>query len=199
MAPYTRLMKPAEDAFGLRAAAKAADRGTTARAEWPAFQGRLTELGYTPRAIAHAFSALSGAGAVTDALEVLEAMSRPQSPAVALSFDLIETRSGPARANRPTISSVERDGLGIHVTYGLAEPLGVGSDGPRGEATDDLGNEYNNLGGHVGLARDGWRGRLTMPLPPSGATTLRIRITWDASGSSTREIPAYEIRVSLPD
>jgi hypothetical protein len=192
-------MKPAEDAFGLRLAAKAADREKAARQEWPAFQERLTELGYTPRAIAHAFSTLSGAGTVTDALEVLEGMSRPESPPVALRFELIETSSGPAAANRPTITSVERDDLGIHVKYGLAAPVAVGSHGPRGEATDDLGNEYNNLGGHLGLARDGWRGQLTMPLPPSGATTLLIRITWDPPRSSTREIPAHEIRVSLPD
>ena len=192
-------MKPAEDAFGLRLAAKAADREKAARQEWPAFQARLTELGYTPRAIAHAFSTLSGAGTVTDALEVLEGMSRPESPPVALSFELIDTSSGPAAANRPAITSVERDDLGIHVKYGLAAPLAVGSHGPRGEATDDLGNEYKNLGGHVGLARDGWRGQLTMPLPPSGAATLRIRITWDPPRSSTREIPAHEIRVSLPD
>lgn len=190
-------MKPAEDAFGLRFAAKAADRGKAARKEWPAFEGRLTELGYTPRAIAHAFSTLS-AGTVTDALEVLEVMSRPQPPPVALSFELIEPHSGPTTANRPTITSVERDRLGIHVNYGVAAPLGVGAHGPRGEATDDLGNEYNNLGSHVGLARDGWRGRLTMPLPPSGATKLRIRITWDLPRSSTRGMPACEIRVSLP-
>ena len=192
-------MKPAEDAFGLRLAAKATDREKAARKEWPAFQGRLTELGYAPRAIAHAFSTLSGAGTVTDALEVLEAMSRLQSPPLSLSFELIETRSGPAAANRPTITSVERDDLGIHVKYGLAAPPGVGSHGPRGEATDDLGNAYTNLGSHVGLDREGWRGQLTMPLPPSGAATLRIRITWGPPRPSTRDIPGYEIRVSLPE
>jgi hypothetical protein len=190
-------MKPGEDAFGLRLAAKAADRGRAARQEWPAFEERLRELGYAPRAIAHAFSTLS-AGTVTDALEALEAMSRPQSPPVALTFEMIETRSGPATANRPTITSVERDDLGIQVNYGLAGPLGVGPHGPRGVATDDLGNEYHDLGSHVGVAREGWRGRLTMPLPPSGATTLRIGITFDPQRSSTREIPAYEIVVSLP-
>jgi C4-dicarboxylate-specific signal transduction histidine kinase len=77
-------MKPAEDAFGLRLAAKAADREKAARQEWPAFAERLTKLGYTSRAIAHAFSTLSGAGTVTDALEVLNCMSRSESAPVAL-------------------------------------------------------------------------------------------------------------------
>lgn len=192
-------MKPAEDAFGLRLAAKAADREKAARQEWSAFEERLTELGYTPRAIAHAFSTLSGAGTVTDALEVLKGMSRHESPPVVLSFEVTEARSGPAPANRPTIASVERDDLGIHVNYDLAAPLSVGSHGPRGEATDDLGNDYNNLGSHFGLSRGGWRGRLTMPLPPSAATTLPIRITWDSPRSSTPEVLAHEIDVSLPD
>jgi hypothetical protein len=56
----------------LRLAAKASDRADAARREWPAFQRRLVELGYTPRSIAHASSILSGPGTVDEALGVLE-------------------------------------------------------------------------------------------------------------------------------
>jgi hypothetical protein len=78
-------------------------------------------------------------------------------------------------------------------------PLDAGRHGPQGEAKDDRGAEYNNLGSHLGLSRGGWRGRLTMPLPPSAATTLRIGVRWDASLSSIWDVPAHEIRLSLPD
>jgi hypothetical protein len=193
-------MRPGKDEFGLRLAAKAADRGKAARQEWPAFEKRLRELGYGPRAIAHAFSTLSGPGTVAEALEVLKGMSRPESPSIALSFAITETRGGPSAANGVAITSVERDDFGIRVNYDIVQPLGFGSHGPRGEAKDDLGNEYDNLGqGAFGLARGGWRGVLTMPLPPPAATMLRIRITWDASLSPIGEGPAHEVRVSLPD
>jgi hypothetical protein len=104
-------------------------------------------------------------------------VSRPESPPMALSFEVTETCGGPSAANRVTITSVERDDCGIRVNYDIAPPLGGGSHGPRGEARDDLGNDYDNLGGGFGLAGSGWRGALTMPLPPPAATTLRIRIT----------------------
>jgi hypothetical protein len=167
--------------------------------EWPAFEERLRELGYGPRAIAHAFSTLSGPGTVDEALEVLKRMSRPETPPIALSFEVTETRGGPSAANGVTITSVERDDLGIRVNYDSVSPLDFGSDGPRGEAKDDLGNDYDNLGSHFGHARDGWHGGFRMPLPPPAATTLRIRIAWDASRSSIWEGPAHEVRVSLPD
>jgi hypothetical protein len=67
----------------LRLAAKAADRGKVAKQQWPAFEKRLRGLGYTPVAIAHAFSALSGPGSVAEALEVLRPQvgSRMEKPA----------------------------------------------------------------------------------------------------------------------
>jgi hypothetical protein len=65
-------MKPREDEFGLRLAAKAAERGKAAEQQWPAFEKRMRQLGYAPRGIAHAFSTLSGPGTVAEALEVLE-------------------------------------------------------------------------------------------------------------------------------
>jgi hypothetical protein len=190
-------MRPEEDAFGLRLAAKAADRQKAASQEWPAFEERLKELGYTPRAIAHAFQTLSGQGTVANALEVLKDMSRPESPPIALRFEVTETRGGPSAASTVTITSVERYDFGIRVNYGIVPPPDRGSEGPRGEAKDDLGNDYHNLGSHFGLARGGWRGGLTMPLPPAAASMLRIRIAWDTSPSSIWEGPAHEVRVSL--
>jgi hypothetical protein len=55
----------------LRLAAKAADRAEAAEQLRPAFEARLTALGYTPRSIAHAFRVLT-AGTVAEALEALE-------------------------------------------------------------------------------------------------------------------------------
>jgi hypothetical protein len=153
-------------------------------------------LGYGPRAIAHAFRTLSGPGTVAEALEVLKDMSRPESPPIALSFEVAETRVGPSAAHGVTITSVERYESGIRVNYVTVPPLGFGSHGPRGVAKDDLGNDHASLGCHFGLGRGGWHGGLTMPLPPPTATTLRIRITWDASPGSIWQVPAHEVRVS---
>jgi hypothetical protein len=210
-------MKPREGEFeDLRLAAKAADRGKAARQEWPAFEERLKQLGYSPRAIAHAFSTLSGPGTVAEALEVLRA-PMPESHPIALSFEVTETRGGPSSADRVTITFVERVDSVIHVNYEIIPPLELGSHQPRGEAKDDLGNDYRDLGGHFGLtgstdsthgANTRYRGRLKMPLPPPAATILRIRITWEASvirmpgDASLPPIwnrPAHEVRVSLPD
>jgi len=69
-------MTSRDDEFGLRLAAKAADREKAARQEWPAFEERLRQLGYGPPAMAHAFSILSGPGTVNEALEALERADR---------------------------------------------------------------------------------------------------------------------------
>jgi hypothetical protein len=61
---------------GLRLAAKAADRAKAADELRPAFERRLQELGYAPLGIARAFSLLSGAGTVAEALEALERYRR---------------------------------------------------------------------------------------------------------------------------
>lgn len=174
-------------------------RRTAARREWPAFEERLRELGYGQLAIAHAFSTLSGAGTVAEALEVLKGLSRPVSHPVALAFEMTEGPGGGSAANGVAITSVERDDLGIRVTYDAVPPVGLGSLGPRGEAKDDLGNHYDGLGGHFGRVRSRWRGGLMVPLPPPAATMLRIRIAWDASRSSVWERPAHEVRISLLD
>lgn len=69
-------MAAGSDEFGLRLAAKAADREKAASKEWPAFEERLTHLGYSPRAIARAFRTLSGPGTVGEALEALRRTGR---------------------------------------------------------------------------------------------------------------------------
>jgi hypothetical protein len=213
-------MGPREGDFeDLRLAAKAADRGKAAQQEWPAFEERLHELGYSPRAIAHAFRTLSGPGTVAEALEVLRAPMRESHP-ISLTFEVTETRGGPSEANRITITSVERDDSVIHVDYEIVPPPDLGSHGFRGVAKDDLGNDYRTLGSHFGITADPGsadgahganthaRGRLTVPVPPPPAGMLRIRITWNASGvirmpwdaspTSIWERPAHEVRVSLP-
>jgi hypothetical protein len=65
-------MHAADGPFELRLAAKASDRAKAAERQWPAFERRLRDLGYSPRSIAHAYSILSGPGTVDEALRALE-------------------------------------------------------------------------------------------------------------------------------
>jgi hypothetical protein len=60
----------------LRPAAKAAYRTEAAERLRPAFEKRLSELGYGPLAIARAFSILAGPGSVPDALAELTRTAR---------------------------------------------------------------------------------------------------------------------------
>lgn len=69
-------MKPkAGEHESLRLAAKGSDRAKAAEREWPVFEKRLKQLGYTPLSIAHAFSILSGPGTVAEAMAALERKS----------------------------------------------------------------------------------------------------------------------------
>ena len=88
---YARCDEAREGAFeGLRHAAKAADRGKAAQREWPGFEKRLTELGYSPLAIAHAFSTLT-AGTVEEALSELDEHARSERVVpVPLAFEVVE-------------------------------------------------------------------------------------------------------------
>jgi hypothetical protein len=108
-------VRPEHDEFDLRLAAKAADRATAARQQWPIFEQRLRELGHGPRSIEHAFSALSGPGTVAEALDGLNGISGPESPPLALGFDVTETHCSPEQAGGVAITSVERGGSGIRV------------------------------------------------------------------------------------
>ena len=65
-------MRPVPEEWeSLRLAAKAADRAKAAEELRPAFEKRLTEMGYGPLAIARAFSTLTGPGTVAEALAEL--------------------------------------------------------------------------------------------------------------------------------
>src|ERR1700755_2457000 len=71
--PYPYLMRSVPEEWEcLRLAAKAADRMGVAEVLRPEFERRLTELGCSSLAIAHAFSLLSGPGTVAEALEELQ-------------------------------------------------------------------------------------------------------------------------------
>lgn len=204
-------MTSKDDQFGLRLAAKGADRAKVASEQWPAFEERLRRLGYSPRSIAHAFRTLSGPGTVDEALQALKDGSKPERDPMALSFKVTETYESSMAACAVTITSVERDDFGIRVTYDTFPAPVLGSGLPRSGARDDLGNEYENRGGgSIGLLQPRTesaampdsaealvRGMLTMPLPLSTATALYIRITWHTSDSSIWESPAHEVCVSL--
>ncbi len=142
----------------------------------------------------------------------------PESHPIALTFDVTETRGDPSSAHRATITSVERDGSVIHVNYDVVPPPDLGSHQARAEAKDDLGNDYRDVSGHFGIsgsidstgrANTRAHGRLKLPLPPLGATMLRIRIRWepsdvirmpwDESPPSIWNAPAHEVHVTLAD
>ena len=166
-------MGPGESEFeDLRLAAKAADRGKAAKQQWPAFEKRLRELGYSSLAIAHAFSTLSGPGSVAEALEVLRA-PMPESHPIALTFEVTETRGGSSAANRVTITSVERDDSVIHVNYEIVPPPDVGSHRARAEAKDDLGNDYGTPAAISGSPQT--EGVTTAPTVATGAPSAGLR------------------------
>ena len=79
----------------LRLAAKAADRAKAVEKLWPVFERRLKELGYGPRAIAHAFSSLAGPDTVAETLAELAQNARMErSRPVPLDFETPEQEPG---------------------------------------------------------------------------------------------------------
>jgi hypothetical protein len=95
------------------------------------------------------------------------------------------------------------DDVGIRIEYTIAPAVarGVPGLGWVGFGRDDLGNEYEDVGGAYGPARDGDRtdGVLTMPFPVEDAKTLRVRVRAgsDTAGFGDEGAPAYELIVSL--
>ena len=151
----------------LRLAAKAADREKAAEKLRPAFEQRMKDLGYGPRAIAHAFSTLTGPGTVAVALAELAQNARlERSRALALHLETVEQGLGLPAGHSLTITGVERDGDGIRIRYTVRPPVSAHAGRPRGEVRDDCDREYADLGGFVGLAKalDRTTGGLTMPL-----------------------------------
>ena len=184
----------------LRLAAKAADREKAAEKLRPAFEQRLKDLGYGPLAIAHAFSTLTGPGTVTEALAELAQNTRlERSTAVALDYETVEQQPGLPAGHTLTITGVDRDGYGIRINYTIRPPLPPPTGRPRGEAGDDDGYEYADLGGFIGLAKplDRTTGGLTMPLPQPHASLLRVRMSWSQAPTSLWEYPAHELRITL--
>lgn len=180
----------------------AADRGKAAEKLWPAFERRLKELGYGPRAIAHAFSSLSGPATAAEALSGLAENARfERSTPVSLDFETVEEQPALPVCHSLTITGVERDDRGIHVRYTIHPPLSRQAGGPRGEGRDDCGQEYVDLGGHFGLAGtvDGTNfvGGFTMPLPQEKASLLRVRMSWSSGCTSLWQRPAHELRIAL--
>jgi hypothetical protein len=183
----------------LRLAAKAADRGNAGKELWPAFEKRLKELGYGPRAIAHAFGTLTGPGTVTEALATLAHYQRSESvKPVPVEFEIVEHDPGLPVGYSLTITGVERDDHRIQIRYTIRPPLSPQA-GPRSEARDDRDHEYSDLGGMVGLTepRDCSTGVLAMPLPQQHASLLRVRMSWSKLPASLWESAAYELRLTL--
>ena len=147
-------MRPNEGQFeSLRVAAKAADRAKAAEKLRPAFERGLKELGYGPRAIAHAFSSLTGPDTVAETLAELARHARMErSTAVPLDFETVEYEAGLPVGHSLTITGVEHDAHGIRIRYTIRPPLSPQLGGPRGEARDDCEGEYRSLGESLGLA-----------------------------------------------
>jgi hypothetical protein len=130
---------------------------------------------------------------VAEALEVLK-MSPAELHPIALSFEVTETRGGRSATSGFTITSVERDDFGIRVNYDLIPPPGFGSHRPRGEAKDDLGNDYRALGGHFGLVA---RGESTDITYGANMRPGRVHDAVASPGGSHASHPDHLGRVSL--
>jgi hypothetical protein len=95
------------------------------------------------------------------------------------------------------------DDVGIRIEYAIAPAVAtrVPGIGWVGYGRDDLGNDYEDVGGAYGQARDGARtnGVLTMPFPVDEAKTLRVRLRpgTDTAAFEDKGSPAYEVMVSL--
>jgi hypothetical protein len=102
-----------------------------------------------------------------------------------------------------SFTDVGFDDVGIRIEYSIAPAVAMRSPGSGwvGRGRDDLGNDYEDVGGSYGHARDGDRtnGMLTMPFPVDEATTLRVRLRLghDTGGFDDKGTPAYEVLVSL--
>ena len=102
-----------------------------------------------------------------------------------------------------SFTDVGFDDAGIRIEYTIAPAVAMRN--PRigwvGHGRDDLGNDYEDVGGAYGHARDGDRtnGVVTMPFPIDAARMLRVRLR--PGGNAARfdddGAPAYEVLVHL--
>jgi hypothetical protein len=101
-----------------------------------------------------------------------------------------------------SFTDVGFDDVGIRIEYAIAPAvaLRVPGIGWAGHGRDDLGNDYEDVGGAYGRARndDRTNGVLTMPFPVEEARTLRVRLRpgSDKAGFDGGS-PAYELIVGL--
>lgn len=125
-------------------------------------------------------------------------MSPPEWHSTPLSFEIAEDSAGPIEGRRLTITSVVRDDYGVRINYEIVPPLPKPLHGPGGVAEDDLGNRYEDLGGAIGHdpVRSRTDGVLTMPLPPPGASALRVRFGW-SQGPATWQRKTHAVRILL--
>ncbi|HEX6695897.1 MAG TPA: hypothetical protein VF080_03855 [Solirubrobacteraceae bacterium] len=102
-----------------------------------------------------------------------------------------------------SFTDVGFDDVGIRIEYSIAPAIAMRGPGTGwvGHGRDDLGNDYEDVGGAYGPARDGDRtnGVLTMPFPIDAASMLRVRLRprGDAAGFDDDGAPAYEVLVHL--
>ena len=194
-------MKPVPAEWeSLRLAAKAADREKTGEMLRPEFERRLIELGYGPRAVAHAFSILTGPGTVAEALaELARAEQEDRAQAVALDFETVEEQPALPAGHTLMVAGVAREPYSIRISYMVRPPLPPGAGGPHAEARDDYGYQYDALGGGLGLAdaADHTTGFLRLPLTEPRPALLRVRISWSQEPKPLWERPAYELRIKL--
>ncbi|MGO9954529.1 MAG: hypothetical protein ACLP50_00865 [Solirubrobacteraceae bacterium] len=194
-------MKPTPGHWdSLRLAAKATDRGKAAEPLRPAFENRLSQLGYSSRAVAHAFSALTGPGTVEEALAELKNNARLERIVpVPLDFDVVEGDPALPAGHSLTITGVERECRGIRIAYEIRPPLPTRPRPPRVETRDDCDQQSGGLGGSIGLAGPKDRpitlGSFTVPFPGQHASLLRVRMSWSHDLTSVWERPAHELRI----
>jgi hypothetical protein len=196
-------MKPAPGQWdSLRFAAKASDRAKAAEALRPAFERRLSDLGYTSRAITHAFSALTGPDTVEEALAGLTEHERQERvEPVPLEFDIVEREPALPAGHSLTVTGVERDGRGIRITYEIQPPLSPLSHPPRVETRDNCHHQPRGLGASIGVARSNARTitlcSFTVPGPLQHASLLRVRMSWSRGFTSMWKHPAHELQIRL--
>ena len=119
-----------------------------------------------------------------------------------LAFEVVATPDL-FRGHSLSFTDVGFDDAVIRIEYTIAPAVDMRGSGTGwvGYGRDDLGNNYADVGGSYGQARDGNRtnGVLTMPFPVDEAKTLRVRLRpgSDTAGFEDAGSPAYEVMVSL--
>jgi hypothetical protein len=121
-------MKPTHDEFGLRLAAKAADREKAFAERWPAVRAQLEQQGYSSWGIGQAHLVLSQGGSVDEAAEALRREEPERIPAALSSGQRREQqlRQTAFQHGMRLVKSVRGDERARHFgTYGLYDKRDV--------------------------------------------------------------------------